>query len=598
MTTTSTTDDRPLSGKTPPLTDSVDSSAQNRAEGSGGRGRCANSTGQRTRAGGQQRASGEGFQFKGAIDGFGAVLGTRAERPGSKDQFKVFQGKLVLYAMEKYDYPRDILPIARDGSDPWSKLNKQKPTLAIAVKEEGKSGAAEEMYGIKKMFDEELKAFMNQKKTLDDNIIKMFGVIWGQCSPALQEAIKGTSSSTDKLDDFDAVWLYEQAKLHSSGLDKSTNTFRNMWLATKAFFLTFRYNNESVEDYHARFLSALETTELAGADVLDHAGLWTSMKLLYPGTSDDDNLLASCERMKAMCFLMGANNKRFESLRVSLRNDEALGIDKYPTTITDAYRALSKYEHYATTTREDTPANARVAFQQTGTQLMQFDMCLFHQPTAHIVPASWLLLDSGSTVSSVCSSKLLRDIHPCSPEDRLRVYTNGGHLDYVECGTLHVLPFLVYYNPAGIANILSLSEVAAKFRVTMDTGKERSMLVHVSDDAVICFTECEKGLYYLDLNSSPPPVTPYCFLNTVTANQSMFSRKEVAGADAAQILQQKIGWPSSNLYSRLVQRNYLRNCPINIDDIRCADAIYGPAVPVIKGKTVADFLTKPFQGRQ
>jgi hypothetical protein len=53
-----------------------------------------------------------------------------------------------------------------------------------------------------------------------------------------------------------------------------------------------------------------------------------------------------------------------------------------------------------------------------------------------------------------------------------------------------------------MANILALKEVADRFQITMDTTKERAMLLHVSDDNIIKFTECGNGLYYFDTDSN------------------------------------------------------------------------------------------------
>ena len=56
----------------------------------------------------------------------------------------------------------------------------------------------------------------------------------------------------------------------------------------------------------------------------------------------------------------------------------------------------------------------------------------------------------------------------------MRVYTNGGSQDYTEFGTLKFFPFDVFYNPTSMANILALKDVANKFKITMDTTKERA----------------------------------------------------------------------------------------------------------------------------
>ena len=45
--------------------------------------------------------------------------------------------------------------------------------------------------------------------------------------------------------------------------------------------------------------------------------------------------------------------------------------------------------------------------------------------------------------------------------------------------------FTAYYNPKSLMNISSFKDVRKKFRVTLDTGKENAILVHVGDGKVM-----------------------------------------------------------------------------------------------------------------
>jgi hypothetical protein len=47
----------------------------------------------------------------------------------------------------------------------------------------------------------------------------------------------------------------------------------------------------------------------------------------------------------------------------------------------------------------------------------------------------------------------------------------------------------------------ALKDVANSFKISMDTTKERAMLVHVSEDNIIRFTKCGNGLYYFDTST-------------------------------------------------------------------------------------------------
>jgi len=173
----------------------------------------------------------------------------------------------------------------------------------------------------------------------------------------------------------------------------------------------------------------------------------------------------------------------------------------------------------------------------------------------------------------------------------MRVYTNGGYQEYNQVGTIKLFPFEVFYNPASIANILALADIARNFRVTMDTGQEHSMTIHFGHDQEMKFKQCQEGLYRYFFHTSAANknnylVNAYSFLSTVKKNKAYFHRTEVEGADTARDLQGQLAWPSDQKYKNIVKGNQLRNCPVTVSDIDRAHAIYIPALPILEGKTI------------
>jgi hypothetical protein len=218
---------------------------------------------------------------------------------------------------------------------------------------------------------------------------------------------------------------------------------------------------------------------------------------------------------------------------------------------------------------------------QFGITLTQLDAA---PPAPDLISPDWILLDSGSTVSSIKNKTLLSDLR--DSEEVMRVFTNGGSQDYSEIGTLKLFPFNVYYNPRSLANILSLTQVSEMFRVTMDTDDAPTMMVHVSPDIILRFQQCGSGLYYYDTaaNAHNSNVISYSFLSTVRNNKDYFNRQEIEGADKARILQGNIGWPSTKDMQNYIASNLIVNCNVTVDDVNRAEAIYGPQVPLLKGK--------------
>ena len=196
---------------------------------------------------------------------------------------------------------------------------------------------------------------------------------------------------------------------------------------------------------------------------------------------------------------------------------------------------------------------------------------------------------------------MLSNIRPSV--QHLKVSTNGGTQVSTFVGDLANFG-TVWYNPASLANILSLAQVSEIRRVTMDTALASAIFVHRLDGSIMRFARCTNsdpctnGLYFFDVAAAARPISSlsdttsstvngYIFINTVAKNKERFHRREIAGADQAVILHRKIGRPSQAQFEDILRNNLIHNCPVTVDDARRAILIYGPDPATLKGKTTS-----------
>ena len=115
------------------------------------------------------------------------------------------------------------------------------------------------------------------------------------------------------------------------------------------------------------------------------------------------------------------------------------------------------------------------------------------------IPSSWILLDNQSTVDVFHNEDLLDNIR--DGDGFMAIHCNAGITSTNLVGDLPGYGE-VWYNPNGIANILSLSRVKARgFRVTFDSNTGNEFHVHKTDGNKRVFQQSKRGLYYMDTNT-------------------------------------------------------------------------------------------------
>jgi hypothetical protein len=149
----------------------------------------------------------------------------------------------------------------------------------------------------------------------------------------------------------------------------------------------------------------------------------------------------------------------------------------------------------------------------------------------------------------------------------------------------------VWYNPNGIANILSLSKVEEQYHVTYDRADDKGFTVHKGDGETCTFKKSKCGLFYFDITARADLV----LLNTVADNQARYTVRSYKQAQLAHKVQSLIGNPSTGTYMHAINKNLLQNCPITRDDIMAAEDFLGPSVNSLKGKTVQHGGRHPFR---
>jgi hypothetical protein len=226
---------------------------------------------------------------------------------------------------------------------------------------------------------------------------------------------------------------------------------------------------------------------------------------------------------------------------------------------------------------------------QSGTNLLlaglergEFDVqpswTLANAGAAAQIPESWILLDNQSTVNVFANRSLLQNIRKAPAT--MDIHCNAG---VTKTNWIGDLPGYgtVWYHKKGIANILSLSCVKKKHRVTFDSNNGNKFIIHHEDGRETVFTESQQGLYYMDTTQDS-----FAMLTTVAENKDKYTVDAYSRAQLARKIQIMIGRPSTKEFIKIVDKNLLPNCPITRRDVQAAEDIFGPDIGTLKGKTI------------
>ena len=198
----------------------------------------------------------------------------------------------------------------------------------------------------------------------------------------------------------------------------------------------------------------------------------------------------------------------------------------------------------------------------------------------NLILKTWTLLDSQSTVDVISNGDLPTKIHQV--KTTLRIRCNAGMKTTNFRGHLSGYGWVWFY-PDGIANILSLSRVKDKYRVTFDSATDNCFRVHKDNGKILKFQEATKRLYYFD--TVDRDVEETMLITTVDDNKSQVSAHDYSRAKIARALQRTIDKPTTKTFIHYVGENLIPNCPITVHDIKNAEFIWGPELGALKGKT-------------
>ena len=276
--------------------------------------------------------SSEGASFEGACPDIGGILGLRSERINKKLPFSVFTEKLADYVGAEIKYGRDLETCIKLMQDPRKGFEERHKPPPLTVEEP--------TFDDKYLQQEKLKRYITRETHLEENISKVYSIVWRQCTSALQAVIKGVDGYGEKAAIHDLVWLLKEIKKVVSGVDAKSNPHETLLEALLTLFNMRQQPNETNDHYLTRFKANVHTVEMAKG-----GHVFCSHELLSCVDDDaptDVEISREEKKMKAIILLKRPDESRYKSLLEDLKKGAHRGRDEYPTTVTDAFDLMNR----------------------------------------------------------------------------------------------------------------------------------------------------------------------------------------------------------------------------------------------------------------
>ena len=300
-------------------------------------------------------------RFEGRCDALkGYVYDTTGSKQQQTELYIKTTEEIAGYVGKTYDNGRDIRRAVEKLSPPPFTPPSDPPTNATETEKE--------------IWKEEIKVHVRRRRTLEDNIAKLFSLVLGQCSESLRQKIEAHPDHEEVEDRVDGIGLLRIIKSLAHDVRAEKSPVQSLHATIRSFFL-MNQGNDSIVEYGDRFTAHRGVLEEMKAAVADEAMMEIVLKQQQidasKATSDQKQaaIIEGREQLMAMAHFMGADKRRFGRLQEEVENDFLKGRDDFPKTVIASMNLLSNYKmDPRNMVQVHRPANDGVAFTNVGNE--------------------------------------------------------------------------------------------------------------------------------------------------------------------------------------------------------------------------------------
>jgi hypothetical protein len=163
--------------------------------------------------------------------------------------------------------------------------------------------------------------------------------------------------------------------------------------------------------------------------------------------------------------------------------------------------------------------------------------------------------------------------------------SNGGSFPINEVADFERFKRETWFTRNAMTNILSFFLVKSEYNITCDGD---AFIIHRAAKGYsdMVFKPHKSGLHVYDPDD-PRGLANHCFMETGESNKSLFTKRQIHGANLARNLQAGLAFLSNVAGMKwAIQSNLIKDCPVTVKDMGMVIKVWGPSNAMLKGKTV------------
>ena len=192
--------------------------------------------------------------WEGTKKELGVILTLRSEKLKNKVTYDVFTDRLATYIVTDVEGGNLLVKAITHHTNP----------LRDFTEPEDLNGEDAKSFVKREMKKREISKYLEDINTVTTGLSKVYNLVWGQTTSALQAVIKSVEDYEEKSLAYDPIWLLQTLKRLIAGVDKKGNKQANLFDALYLFMTMKQGVEESCDSFQRRQMNAFQTLEIAG----------------------------------------------------------------------------------------------------------------------------------------------------------------------------------------------------------------------------------------------------------------------------------------------------------------------------------------------